>query len=173
MKNLLVILSFAFIFVACDKKNPATDAYKGLDKQKKELAELDSITQQARRSFDDFKLALEMKDSTMSNFIVKQEYIVKDGDHDRQEHLWIRDVYLDDNVLKGIVDNQPVLTKEVKLNDTIAIDDSKVSDWLFYKLEPKDSIATIIGGYSIKYARDKMTDAEKKEFDKQYQAKFD
>lgn len=173
MKRVFLIISSALVLFACDKKQSATNAYKGLDKQKQELAELDSITMQARRSFDDFKLALEMRDSTMSNFIVKQEYIVKDGDHDRQEHLWIRDVYMDGDQLKGIVDNQPVLTKDVKLNDTITIDDKKISDWLFYKLEPKDTVAKVIGGYSIKYTRNKMSDAEKKEFDKQYKAKFD
>lgn len=173
MKKIFLILSATFVFFACDNKSSATDAYKGLDKQQKELADLDSITQEARRTFDDFKLALELKDGTMSNFIVKQEYLVKDGSTDRQEHLWIRDVYLDGNVLKGVVDNQPMLTKEVKLNDTITIEDQKISDWLFYKLEPKDSSARVIGGYSIKYARNKMTDAEKAEFDKQYKAKFD
>ena len=119
MKKIFLILSVATIFVACDNKNVGTDAYKGLDKQKQELVELDSITQQARKTFDDFKLALELKDNNLSNFIVKQEYIVKDGQTDRQEHVWIRDVYYDNGVLKGIVDNQPVLTKEVKLNDTI------------------------------------------------------
>ena len=167
------MFSVAILFIACDNKNVGTDAYKGLDKQKQELADLDSITQQARKTFDDFKIALELKDSTMSNFIVKQEYLVKDGNTDRQEHIWIRDVYYDNGVLKGIVDNQPVLTKEVKLNDTIVIDDKKISDWLFYKVEPKDTIAKVIGGYSIKFARNKMTDAEKAEFDKQYKAKFD
>lgn len=173
MKKIFLILSVATIFVACDNKNVGTDAYKGLDKQKQELAELDSITQQARKTFDDFKLALELKDGNLSNFIVKQEYIVKDGQTDRQEHVWIRDVYYDNGVLKGIVDNQPVLTKEVKLNDTIAIDENRISDWLFYKLEPNDTVAKVIGGYSIKYARNKMSDAEKAEFDKQYKAKFD
>ncbi len=173
MKKIVLLFSVALLFIACDNKNAGTDAYKRIDKQKQELADLDSITQQARKSFDDFKLALELKDSTMSNFIVKQEYIVKDGNTERQEHIWIRDVYYDKGVLKGVIDNQPVLTKEVKLNDTIVIDDKKISDWLFYKVEPKDTIARIIGGYSIKYARNKMTDAEKAEFDKQYKAKFD
>ena len=173
MKKTLFILLAAVAFVACDNKDIAKNAYKGLDKQEKELAELDSITQEARRTFDDFKLALEMKDSTMTNFIVKEEFIVQNGNRNQQEHLWIRDVYQDGNVLKGIVDNEPKVTKEVKLNDTIVIDDKKISDWMFYKLEPNDTIARMIGGYSVKYMRSKLSDAERAEFDKQYKVKFD
>ena len=173
MKNIFVVLSAFVVLFACDNKNIASDSYKGLEKQEKEQAALDSITQQARKTFDDFKLALEMKDETMSNFIVKQEYIVNENGRTRQEHLWIRDVYMDGNVLKGIVDNQPVATKEVKLNDTITIDDKKISDWMFYKVEGNDSIAKVIGGYSVKYMRNQLSDTEKAEFDKQYKAKFD
>ena len=173
MKKTFLILLASFAMIACDNKNIAKDAYKGLDKQEKELAELDSITLEARRTFDDFKLALEMKDSTMTNFIVKEEFIVKNGDREQQEHIWIRDVYQDGNVLKGIVDNQPQVTKEVKLNDTIVIDDKKISDWIFYKLEPNDTVARMIGGYSVKYMRNQLSDAERVEFDKQYKVKFD
>lgn len=173
MKKIILLAMMAVALVSCDNKNIAKDAYKGLDKQQQENAELDSITNFARSSFDDFKLALEMKDSTMSNFIVKQEYIVKEGDRTRQEHLWIRDVYMDNGVMKGIVDNEPVVTKEVKLNDTIIIDDKKVSDWMFYKIEGNDTIPKVIGGYSVKYMRSKLSDQEKADFDKQYQAKFD
>jgi len=31
----------------------------------------------------------------------------------------------------------------------------------------------MIGGFTIKYMRSKMTDAQKKEFDKQYKVKFE
>jgi len=173
MKKIFIVLLAGFALVACDNKKIAEDAYKGLENQENEAAALDSITQEARRTFDDFKLALSMKDSTTTNFFVKEEFVVKDGDRTRQEHLWIRDVHQDGDVLKGIVDNQPVATKDVKVNDTIVIDDSKVSDWMFYKTEPNDTVAKIIGGYSVKYMRNQLTDAEKVEFDKQYKAKFD
>lgn len=173
MKKILVLFLAGLALTACDNKKIAEDAYKGLDKQEKENAALDSITNEARRTFDDFKLALSMKDSTMTNFFVKEEFVVKEGDRTRQEHLWIRDIYQEGDVLKGIVDNQPVATKDVKANDTVVIDEKKVSDWMFYKTEPNDTVAKIIGGYSVKYMRNKLSDAEKKEFDKQYQAKFD
>ena len=173
MKKILLMSLVGLAFIACDNKDIAKDAYKGLSKQEQELADLDSITQEARRTFDDFKLALEMKDSTMSNFIVKEEFIVKNGNRSTQEHLWIRDVYQDGKVLKGVVDNQPKLTTEVKLNDTVVIDDAKISDWMFYKLEPNDTVARMIGGYSVKFMRNKLSDAERAEFDKQYKVKFD
>ena len=106
-----------------------------------------------------------MKDTTTTNFIVKQMYDIPNAT--QKEHIWIRDVYSDNDQLKGIVDNVPQYTKLVKHNDTVVIDPTKLSDWMYYKDDK------MIGGFTIKYMRSKMTDAQKKEFDKQYKVKFE
>ncbi len=60
------------MFSCGNKENAGVSAYKGLDKQKQEQKDLDSIGKEAQQTFDDFKLALSMKDTTTTNFIVKQ-----------------------------------------------------------------------------------------------------
>ena len=166
MKYTLFAISFSALLFSCgNKENAGVEAYKGLNKQKQEQKDLDSIGKEAQQTFDDFKLALSMKDTTTTNFIVKQMYDIPNAT--QKEHIWIRDVYSDNDQLKGIVDNVPQYTKLVKHNDTVVIDPTKLSDWMYYKDDK------MIGGFTIKYMRSKMTDAQKKEFDKQYKVKFE
>lgn len=165
MKKIALVIFSALAFTACKKQDEFAKPYQVIADKEKEMAQLDSITLEARQNFDDFKLAVQMKDTTMTNFFVKQEYKIPNAD--TFEHLWIRDVAYYNDTLKGVVDNTPTLTKEVKHNDTIVIDDNKISDWMYYKGRK------IIGGYSVKFERNKLNDAQKAEFDKQYNAEFD
>ncbi|MEG0695689.1 DUF2314 domain-containing protein [Algoriella sp.] len=166
MKYTLLIAAFATLLFSCGKgDNSGVSAYKGLDKQKQELKDLDSIGKEARQTLDDFKLALSMKDTTTTNFIVKEMYDIPNSD--RKEHIWVRDVYSENDTLKGIIDNVPQYTKLVKHNDTVAIDESKISDWMYYKADK------MIGGFTIKYMRSKLDDKQRAEFDKQYKVKFE
>lgn len=165
MKKVTLLFAMAFAFTACKKGDDVAKPYQKIVEKELEMAQLDSITLEARQTFDDFKLALQMKDTTMTNFFVKQEYKIPNSES--FEHLWIRDVAYINDTLKGVVDNVPTMTKEVKHNDTIVIDDNKVSDWMYYKGKK------IIGGYSVKFERSKLNDAEKVEFDKQYGVEFE
>ncbi|WP_313386505.1 DUF2314 domain-containing protein [Chishuiella sp.] len=168
MRNIFLTIAFTSVLFSCGNKTEqiGVNAYKGIDKQEKEQKDLDSIGKEARQTFDDFKLALSMKDTTTTNFIVKEMYNIPNST--QKEHVWIRDVYTDqDDQLKGVVDNAPQYTKDVKLNDTVIIKPEEISDWMYYKGDK------MIGGYSIKYMRSKLTDEERKKFDEQYKVKFD
>ena len=166
MKYTLLVAAFATFLFSCGKgEGSGVSAYKGIDKQKQEVEDLDSIGKEARQTLDDFKLALSMKDTTTTNFIVKEMYDIPNSD--RKEHIWVRDVYSENDTLKGIIDNVPQYTKLVKHNDTVAIDQNKISDWMYYKGDK------MIGGFTIKYMRSKLDDKQRAEFDKQYKIKFE
>ena len=91
MKYTLFAISFSVLLFSCgNKENAGVEAYKGLNKQKQEQKDLDSIGKEAQQTFDDFKLALSMKDTTTTNFIVKQMYDIPNAT--QKEHIWIRDV---------------------------------------------------------------------------------
>lgn len=167
MRYTFLAIVFATLFFSCEKKTEkiGLDAYKGIDKQKKEQSDLDSIGKEARQTFDDFKLALSMKDTTTTNFLVKQMYSIPNAK--QKEHIWIRDVYTDNDQLKGVIDNVPQYTKEVKHNDTVVINPSELADWMYYKGDK------MIGGFTIKYMRSKLNGEELKKFDEQYKIKFD
>jgi uncharacterized protein YegJ (DUF2314 family) len=69
--------------------------------------------------------------------------------------------------LVGKIDNLPAEVTSVKLGQTIEIDPSKISDW-FYVDNGK-----LIGGYTIRVIRNRMSPKEKKQFDKQLGATID
>lgn len=166
MKYTLFAVAFSALLFSCgNKENPGVEAYKGLDKQKQEQKDLDSIGKEAQQTFDDFKLALSMKDTTTTNFIVKQMYDIPNAT--QKEHIWIRDVFSDNDQLKGIVDNVPQYTKAVKHNDTVVIDSANLSDWMYYKGDK------MIGGFTVKYMRSKLKPEERAKFDEQYKVKFE
>ena len=129
------------------------------------MKDLDSIGKEAQQTFDDFKLALSMKDTTTTNFIVKEKFDIPNSD--QKEHIWIRDVFEENDTLKGIIDNVPQYTKVVKHNDTVIIHENNLSDWMYYKADK------MIGGFTIKYMRSKLTPEQRAEFDKQYKVKFE
>jgi uncharacterized protein YegJ (DUF2314 family) len=167
MKYTFLAIIFATLFYSCEKKTEkiGLDAYKGINKLEKEQKDLDSIAKEARQTFDDFTLALSMKDTTTTNFIVKQMFNIPNSK--RKEHIWIRDVYTDNDQLKGVIDNVPQYTKDVKHNDTVVINPLELADWMYYKGDK------MIGGFTIKYMRSQLKPEERKKFDEQYKVKFE
>ncbi len=141
------------------------NAYKAQNKEAQEEKIFDSISKEARQTLDDFKLAYSMKDTTTTNFMLQEKFEIPNAK--AKEGIWIGNIFTVNDTLKGVVNSQPQYTKLVKLNDTVTIDESKISDWMYYKADK------MIGGYTIKYIRSKLSDAEKVEFDKQYKVKFE
>ncbi len=162
-------MMFAFLgligFSSCkDSRENAVDAYKAVDKQKQEEVTLDSLGQVANANFADFRKAFAEQKAGTSNFFVKEKYV---NDVNREEHLWIRDITAKGDTLFGIVDSEPRVTREVKHNDTIVIDPARISDWMYY------DNGKLVGGYTLRYERSKLSAEEQKEFDKKYNVSFE
>lgn len=77
------------------------------------------------------------------------------------EHIWIDEVTFIENNYFGVVDNLPESTTEVHLGDTIQIDKSRISDWMYLEK------GKLYGGYTVRVLRKRMTPAEQKQFDKE------
>ncbi|WP_276680694.1 DUF2314 domain-containing protein [Empedobacter brevis] len=167
MKYTFLAIAFATLLSSCGKKteDAGVNAYKGLDKQKQEQKDLDSIGKEAQQTFDDFKLALSMKDTTTTNFMIQQKYQIPKSE--LKEGIWVSDIVNDNDTFKGIVNSTPQYIKELKAGDTITIDPNKIGDWMYYKGDK------MIGGFTIKYLRSKLDDKQRAEFDKQYKVKFE
>ena len=167
MKYTFLAIAFSAFLFSCNK-NPeemGVNAYKAQNKEAQEEKIFDSISKEAQQTLDDFKLAYSMKDTTTTNFMLQEKFEIQNAK--AKEGIWIGNIFTDNDTLKGVVNSQPQYTKLVKLNDTVTIDESKISDWMYYKADK------MIGGYTIKYIRSKLSDAEKVEFDKQYKVKFE
>ncbi len=153
-----MITALCLGFFACTNEN-TQNAYKAVDEQKAEQARLDSVTKLGNETFADFRAAFKEQKAGTENFFVKQKFGTST---EQEEHLWLSDIEARGDSLFGVVNSQPKATREVKLNDTILIDPSRVTDWMYY------DNGKLVGGYSVLYQRSKMTEEERAEFDKQY-----
>ncbi|WP_280173629.1 DUF2314 domain-containing protein [Cellulophaga fucicola] len=79
----------------------------------------------------------------------------------------MQDITYNNAKFKGIVGNKPLYDINVKYGDTIEIDESNISDWMYFD----DKIAK--GAYTIKVLRNQMSAEEQKQFDIQSGLLFD
>ena len=73
MKYTFLAIAFSAVLFSCNK-NPeemGVNAYKAQSKEAQEEKIFDSISKEARQNLDDFKLALSMKDTTTTNFMLQ------------------------------------------------------------------------------------------------------
>lgn len=81
------------------------------------------------------------------------------GEADRVEHLWVRDLRVEDNRVVGTLDNQPVELSQWSAGDLVILDRDQISDWMAI-----DS-GHLIGGWTLRALRQQMTEAERSAFD--------
>jgi len=90
-------------------------------------------------------------------FSVKVKIVI---DAHNGEHIWLTDPHFDDEGnLYGIVGNEPVDVKTVKLDQKIGIDRKLISDWMIIEN------GKLIGGYTIRAIREDIPDKDKSKFD--------
>lgn len=77
------------------------------------------------------------------------------------QFVWLSSISLRNNKYFGVVDNLPESTTEVKMGDTIQIKTDDISDWMYIDGN------RLRGGYTIRVLRNRMTDTERKQFDKE------
>lgn len=76
------------------------------------------------------------------------------------EHIWLNDVSFDDSGnLFGKIGNEPLSLKNVKIGQEVGIAKEELSDWMIIEN------GRLIGGYTLRVLRDKMSPKEQKAFD--------
>src|SRR5262245_8855235 len=79
---------------------------------------------------------------------------------EQTEHVWLRVLAVEgDTAFRGTVNNDPSDTSRYHFGDTVSVSWRRVSDW--YAVD-RD---TLIGGFTIRYARLSLTKAERAQFD--------
>ncbi|MFI8378671.1 DUF2314 domain-containing protein [Leeuwenhoekiella sp. NPDC079379] len=116
---------------------------------------MNDAIKKANKNFEHFEKAIASKKPKYEYFSIKQRFDISTGG----EHIWIQDIKIKNGNYIGVVGNEPVNTNEVRLGETITIDKSKISDWMFFD----NGIAQ--GAYTIKVLRDQMTEEERAIFD--------
>lgn len=128
------------------------DVYHVLDEEESMNAAIDK----AQRTVGYFKSSLLAPTSAQQYFSAKAK--IKDGDE--VEHIWLNDVSFDDSGnFFGKIGNEPLSLKNVKAGHEVGVAHDELSDWMIVEN------GRLIGGYTIRVLRDKMSDQERKKFD--------
>jgi uncharacterized protein YegJ (DUF2314 family) len=159
MKGFLLILSISINLLASCKNGPVIktarqgepDIYTVTDEDK----EMNDAIKAANQTIDQFKNALLSNNKNYEMFELKVRFPKAKGG----EHIWLRNIIFKENKYIGIVDNVPENLNNIKLGDTIVIDNENITDWLYIDQ------SKLKGGYTIRLLRNRMTESERKKFD--------
>ncbi len=117
----------------------------------------------SRSSVQIFIAALKSPKPGQTAFTVKMP--VKEGD--QTEHMWLADVAYDGKNFTGKIDNEPEIVSNVKLGQAVTIAPSEISDWMYVEN------GKLVGGETIRVMRNKLSGAERSNFDKSVPFKFE
>ena len=95
----------------------------------------------ARETYMEFVNALTNPQPSYRDFAIKKGFVTPD---DGLEHMWITDVVWENGEFRGVVNNEPVNTKEVSLGDTVTVRPDELSDWMYVDGRK------LVGGYTIR-----------------------
>ncbi len=123
--------------------------------------EMNNAIKTAKNTLSDFDFAL--KNPENKDFALKMNFEHENG----SEYIWITNIEKDENEYYGIVDNLPNTIKCVKPGEKIKIPIEKISDWMYSKN------GILIGGFTIKTIRNRLSKSEKEQFDKEFTLKIE
>jgi len=109
---------------------------------------------QARATVDQFADALR-NPGKRSDFSLKAKFT----EGSATEHMWVNDVRPEGDSFKGKVGNDPDKLKKVHFGQSCSIPRERVSDWMYVEN------GKLVGGYTLRVLRDRMSAAERKKFD--------
>jgi uncharacterized protein YegJ (DUF2314 family) len=76
------------------------------------------------------------------------------------EHIWLDDVTFDGKLFHGVIGNVPVEITRLSLGERVDASIDTVSDWMIHDGN------SIIGGYTIRVLKDRMSPSERKGLEK-------
>jgi uncharacterized protein YegJ (DUF2314 family) len=155
MRNSILLLLLVVNLSCIGQGEPATYDTDDLD------SEMNAAVKKSKDTFNDFILAFDKQKGDA--FAVKMAFPTKNG----AEHIWLSNIQKKEGKLYGTIDNEPEGVATVKLGDAVEIVATRVSDW-FYIADGK-----LVGGLTIRVIRNRMTPAERKQFDRDFGVKIE
>lgn len=151
-RELLFVAAVALLGSSCKKPR------NGVDSEEHNMVYLpagdsgmNAAIANAKSTSGQFLEALRNPKPTFHDFSLKKPYKVPGG----TEHLWIAQITDAGDHLEGIVANDPVHTREVRLGDSVTVRIDEISDWKY--VDGKK----LVGGYTIRYELGKLDAKER------------
>ena len=150
----------AFLLNNCQPADNETgwNANKQMYFAKSNDPEMAAAMHESRKTVNQFLAALSSGDTTTYNFGVKAAFPIPDGTN---EHIWLTDVKVSGDSIFGVIDNEPDFTTAVKFGQQVAVHKDSITDWNYTRN------GKLVGGYSIRLVRSRMTKEEQIQFDEQ------
>jgi len=126
-------------------------------------AEMNAAISQARHSTDEFLRILAAPKANQTDFSAKRRYPKKSGEGG--EHIWISNLTYDGKLLHGKVSDDPVNIANLKIDDEVSFPPAQLTDWMYME------DGKIVGGYTIRVLRKRMSAQEGADFDSHLQFK--
>lgn len=123
--------------------------------------EMNDAIKKANETLSDFNRAL--SNPKAEDAALKVAFKTSEG----VEHIWVSEIKYKDGQYSGILDNEPEYITQYNAGDTVKIDQSKISDWM-YLVDGK-----LFGGYTIRVLRDRMDEEQRKQLDADSGMKID
>lgn len=83
------------------------------------------------------------------------------------EYMWVDDLKFDGKVFRGFLANVPTSMKSFKQNDKIVAEPANVADWMWVEN------GKLVGGYTVRVIRSKLSKKDRLKFDKDLGYKID
>jgi uncharacterized protein YegJ (DUF2314 family) len=158
MKRQIVIIFILLVLVSCGNNQTAKterDGEPDIITVTDADTEMNDAIKNANSTLSLFSQALKNPSPDAGYFALKKRFNTADGG----EHIWVSSISIKDNEYFGVVDNLPEATADVKVGDTIQIENENISDWMYIENQK------LRGGYTIRLLRNRMTEEERKQFD--------
>jgi len=117
-------------------------------------AEMLAAINKARRSIAQFFEALTHPKPRQESFLLKVAFT----EGDQVEHLWLADLNLSAGKPEGVVASEPRLEK-LRFKQEVEFDPTYISDWMYV------DHGRLVGGYTTRLLRERMSSEERKKFD--------
>ena len=115
---------------------------------------MNSAIATAKKTSDKFLQAFRNPKPSYHDFFLKKPYPAQGS---KQEHMWIGDLLEAGDHLEGTIANEAYETKD-KFGQAVNVKLDEISDWKYLDGN------RLIGGYTIRYFYDRMSQEEKKSF---------
>jgi uncharacterized protein YegJ (DUF2314 family) len=161
MRNFSLLL--LLICLSCNSQNKTERVNEPtIYNLESEDVEINRAIKTAQQTLTKFEKAIRSNNANFSLFALK----VKFENKENAEHIWLSNVEFKNGEYFGVVDNLPEHITEVKLGETLKIDINTITDWMYLDK------SNLVGGYTIRVLRDRMSEDERKQFDLESGMKF-
>jgi uncharacterized protein YegJ (DUF2314 family) len=120
---------------------------------------MDAAIGEARRSLDTFIAFLASPREGQTYFGIKARFPIP-GAPGEHEHIWLSDVRYEGDRFRARIGSEPLSVDHLQPSDEVVVRIEDVTDWMIIEN------GALLGGYTARVLRDRMTDQEKKEFDR-------